>query len=100
VSEPGEIATGFFDGAECYNMKKVKTLSAIAEIEKLVFNLLEKDRAELVGKILLSLPLYADDGGLAEARRRDSEMDENPYSIITMEQLDDMSSNRFPFIRQ
>lgn len=69
-------------------------MSVIAEAEKLVFSLSEKDRAELVGKILRSLPLYADDGGLAEARRRDLEMDENPDSIITMEQLDEMIANR------
>ena len=42
---------------------QVKDMSAIAEAEKLVFSLSEKDRAELVGKILRSLPLYADDGG-------------------------------------
>lgn len=73
-------------------------MSVIKEVEKLVFSLSEKDRAELVGKILRSLPLYADDGGLAEARRRDREMDENPDSIITMEQLDGMMSKKFPFI--
>lgn len=75
-------------------------MSAIAEAEKLVFSLSEKDRAELVGKILRSLPLYADDGGPAEARRRDREMDENPESTISMKQLDDMISERFPFVRQ
>ena len=69
-------------------------MSVIAEAEKLVFSLSEKDRAELVGKILRSLPMYADDGGLAEARRRDREMDESPDSIITMEQLDEMITNR------
>lgn len=69
-------------------------MSVIAEAEKLVFSLSEKDRAELVGKILRSLPLYADDGGLAEARRRNLEMDENPDSIITMEQLDEMIASR------
>ena len=69
-------------------------MSVIAEAEKLVFSLSEKDRAELVGKILRSLPMYADDGGLAEALRRDREMDENPDSIITMEQLDEMIANR------
>lgn len=69
-------------------------MSVIAEAEKLVFSLSEKDRAELVGKILRSLPMFADDGGLAEARRRDREMDENPDSIITLEQLDEMMANR------
>lgn len=75
-------------------------MSVLAEAEKLVFSLSEKDRAELVGKILRSLPLYADDGGLAEARRRSREMDENPDSGITMEQLDQMITERFPFVRK
>ncbi len=69
-------------------------MSVIAEAEKLVFSLSEKDRAKLVGKILRSLPMYAEDGGLAEARRRDREMDENPDSILTLEQLDEMIANR------
>lgn len=72
----------------------------IAELEKLVFNLSEKERAELVGKILRSLPLYSDDGGLSEARRRDLQMDENPESAVSMEQLDEMITKKFPFIRQ
>ena len=75
-------------------------MSVLAEAEKLVFSLSEKDRSELVGKILRSLPLYAEDGGLAEARRRSREMDENPDSIITMEQLDEMMAKRFPFLRR
>ncbi len=75
------------------------SMSVIADAEKLIFSLPEKDRLELVGKILRSLPLYADDGGLAEARRRDREMDENPDSIISMEQLDAGIRARFPFIK-
>ncbi|MGD9589526.1 MAG: hypothetical protein AB7Q37_14030 [Pyrinomonadaceae bacterium] len=75
-------------------------MSVMAEAEKLIFSLSEKDRAELVGKILRSLPLYADDGGLAEARRRDIEMDENPDSIISLEQLNERLSERFPFLRK
>lgn len=75
-------------------------MSVMAEAEKLIFSLSEKDRAELVGKILRSLPLYADDGGLAEARRRDIEMDENPESIISLEQLNERLSERFPFLRK
>jgi hypothetical protein len=75
-------------------------MTVLAEAEKLVFSLSEEDRAELVGKILRSLPLYADDGGLAEAKRRDHEMNEDPDSIITMETLDAMISERFPFVRK
>ena len=71
-------------------------MSTITEAEKLIFTLSEKDRGMLVSKILKSLPpiLYDEDGGLAEALRRDREMDENPESIISMEQLDDMIANR------
>lgn len=69
-------------------------MSTVAEAEKLVFSLTEKDRTRLVGKILRSLPLYDEDAGIAEALRRDREMDENPDSIITMEQLDEMIANR------
>lgn len=75
-------------------------MSVLAEAEKLVFSLSEKDRSELVGKILRSLPLYAEDGGLAEARRLSREMDENPDSVITMEQLDEMMVERFRFVRR
>lgn len=75
-------------------------MSLVAEAEKLVFSLSEKDRAELVGKILRSLPLHSDDGGLAEARRRDREMTENPDAVITMEQLHEELSDRFPFLRE
>lgn len=75
-------------------------MSTVAEAEKMIFSLSEKDRAELVGKILRSLPLYADDGGLAEAQRRDREADDNSGSIISMEQLDDLIAKRFPFVRQ
>jgi len=75
-------------------------MPTVAEAEKLILSLSEKERAHLIGKLLRSLPLYADDGGLAEARRRDREMDENPDSIISMEQLDEMISKRFPFVKQ
>jgi len=75
-------------------------MSTIAEAEKMIFSLSEKDRAELIGKVLRSLPLYADDGGLVEALRRDRESEENPDLIISMEQLDEMMYKQFPFIRQ
>lgn len=75
-------------------------MSVIADVEKLVFSLPEKDRTELVGKILRSLPLYADDGGLAEARRRDLESNDDPKSMLTMDQLDDLIAKEFPFVRQ
>lgn len=75
-------------------------MSSVAEAERLLFSLSERDRNELIGKVLRSLPLYSDDGGLAEARRRDREMDEHPELIMTMEQLDEKLVKRFPFLRQ
>lgn len=65
-------------------------MSAIAEAEKLVFSLSEKDRAELLGKILRSLPspfVDEDEDWVEEALRRDSEMDENPDSVLTEEEF-------------
>lgn len=75
-------------------------MSVVAEAEKLIFSLSEEERNELVGRILRSLPLYARDGGLAEARRRDREMDENPESVMTMEELDEKLVKSFPFLRR
>lgn len=65
-------------------------MSAIAEAEKLVFSLPEKDRAELVGKILRSLPspfVDEDEDWVEEALRRDREMDENPASVMTEDEF-------------
>ncbi|HQZ81788.1 MAG TPA: addiction module protein [Pyrinomonadaceae bacterium] len=65
-------------------------MSAIAEAEKLVFNLSEKDRAALVGRIIRSLPspfTEEDEGWVEEALRRDREMDEKPETVLTEEQF-------------
>jgi len=53
---------------------------ALAEIEKLVSQLPESDRAMLAAGLLDSLPgiLVEDDDGLAEAHRRSEEMDRDP----------------------
>ena len=52
----------------------------LAEIEKLVSQLPESDRAMLAAGLLDSLPgiLVEDDDGLAEAHRRSEEMDRDP----------------------
>jgi hypothetical protein len=52
----------------------------LAEIEKLVYQLPESDRAKLAAGLLDSLPgiLVEEDDGLAEARRRSEEMDRDP----------------------
>jgi hypothetical protein len=49
----------------------------------------EKDRAMLASEILSTLPsgLVDADDGIAEAKRRSSEMDENPEIGISWEEL-------------
>ena len=73
-------------------------MSAIAEAEKLVFSLSEKDRAALVGKLIRSLPSPGwddDDDGVAEALRRSDELKENPELGISIEELDRRMRERF-----
>lgn len=65
-------------------------MPTVAEAEKLVFSLSEKDRAELVGKIIRSLPspfVAEDEDWVEEALRRDREMDEQPETVLTEEQF-------------
>lgn len=65
-------------------------MSTVAEAEKLVFSLSEKDRAELVGKLIRSLPspfVAEDEDWVEEALRRDREMDEKPETVLTEEQF-------------
>jgi putative addiction module component (TIGR02574 family) len=75
-------------------------MSVIAEAEKLVLSLSERDRAELIGKILRSLPsplsAYDDeDDGIAEALRRSDELKKNPEMGISIEELDRRMNERF-----
>lgn len=64
---------------------------AVEEIEKLAFELSQKDRALLAGKLLDSLPSPFDvddnDDGVEEALRRSREMDENPSMSLTEEEF-------------
>ena len=50
---------------------------SLAEAERLVMNLSEKDRAQLAASLLNSLPavLVDEDEGVAEAQRRSEELD-------------------------
>lgn len=65
-------------------------MSTITEVEKLAFNLPDAERAVLAAHLLRSLPsvLHDEDDGIAEALRRDTELDANPNVGITLEQLD------------
>jgi hypothetical protein len=71
---------------------------AVADIEKLAFSLTEKDRARLASRLLSSLPPVPafddDDDGIAEALRRDKEMDEDPSKVMTLEELDGLIAER------
>lgn len=65
-------------------------MSTVAEAEKLVFSLSEKDLAEFVGKMIRSLPspfVAKDEDWVEEALRRDREMDEKPETVLTEEQF-------------
>jgi putative addiction module component (TIGR02574 family) len=61
----------------------------IAEVENQAMQLPESDRAALAARLLDSLPavLADDDFGTAEAMRRDAEMDLDPSTGMTLEQL-------------
>lgn len=72
--------------------------TAFADIEKLAFGLSEKQRAQLAGSLLRSLPSPGwddDNDGLAVALRRDREMDENPEIAMSLEELDQLMAERF-----
>lgn len=61
----------------------------LAEIENLVFQLSEFDRARLAADLLDSLPgvLIEEDEGLAEALRRSEEMDRDPSACLSHEEF-------------
>ena len=63
---------------------------AVEEVERLAFELTEKERAQLAGKLLDSLPFpfeNDEDDGVEEALRRSREMDENPAMSLTEEEF-------------
>ncbi len=50
----------------------------------------EKERASLASRLLQSLPVVAfdNDEGLAEAKRREAELDVNPAQGMTLREMD------------
>lgn len=70
--------------------------SATENIEKLALDLTEEERAHLAASLLDSLPgvLSDQDDGVAEALRRDAELDAHPERAISFEQLDTAIRNR------
>lgn len=71
-------------------------MATITEVEKLALDLPEVQRALLAAHLLGSLPsvLHDEDAGIAEALRRDAELDANPSSNISLEQLDHQIKRR------
>ena len=71
-------------------------MATINEVEKLAFDLSESQRALLAAHLLDSLSpvLHDEDEGLAEAKRRDAELDANPSSGVSVEQLDRQVGSR------
>jgi hypothetical protein len=61
-------------------------MQTLSDIEQEAMKLSETGRASLASRLLDSLPAVADDG-VAEALRRDAEMDQDPGAGMTLEQL-------------
>ncbi len=64
-------------------------MARIQEIQQQAISLSVSEKARLAADLLEGLPpiLDDDDEGVAEARRRDEEMDKDPAATITWEQL-------------
>jgi hypothetical protein len=71
-------------------------MAAITEVEKLALDLPEHQRALLAAHLLGSLPsvLHDEDEGIAEALRRDAELDANSSTGLSLEQLDQQIDGR------
>lgn len=71
-------------------------MATIVEIEKLALTLPEEQRAILAVNLLNSLPgvLKDEDEGLAEALRRDADLQANPEKAVSLELLDKSITNR------
>lgn len=71
-------------------------MATIAEIEKLAQDLSEKERAVLAAHLLGSLPsvLHDEDEGIAEALRRDAELEANSAAGLPLEEFDQQIERR------
>jgi putative addiction module component (TIGR02574 family) len=71
-------------------------MATVVEIEKLALGLSEQERATLAANLLDSLPavLSDEDEGVAEALRRDAEIDGDTNQAISLPQLDSLIQNR------
>jgi hypothetical protein len=71
-------------------------MANISEVEKLALDLPESERAVLAASLLgtLSPVLHDEDEGIAEALRRDADLDANSSLGISLEQLDQQVKSR------
>jgi hypothetical protein len=71
-------------------------MSTIVEVEKLALDLSERERAALAANLLDSLPavLSDEDSGVAEALRRDSEIEADVTRSISLAELDSQIQGR------
>ncbi len=65
-------------------------MSTIVDVEKLALDLTERERAALAANLLESLPgiLSDEDEGVAEALRRDAEIEADPTKTVSLPELD------------
>jgi hypothetical protein len=70
--------------------------SDVEKVEQLALDLSEEGRAQLAATLLDSLPgiLSDQDDGVAEALRRDAELDAHPERAISFEELDTFIRSR------
>jgi len=71
-------------------------MPTVIEVERLALDLPEEERARLAANLLESLPgvLSDEDEGIAEALRRDADLETNPDQAISLAQLDSQIQNR------
>ncbi len=72
-------------------------MGVVADVEKQALSLTQKERGELIAKLLRSLPVFPgqDEDGLAEAVRRREEMRRDPEIGISLDELDRRVKDRF-----
>lgn len=70
--------------------------TAINELMSMAMTLPDEQRAQLVANLLASLPsvLTDQDEGIAEALRRDAEIDDGSQQTISLDDLDAAINNR------
>ena len=71
-------------------------MSTILKLKELALKLNEEERAALAANLLHSLPpiLADDDDGVAEALRRDAEIQADPSQSMSLEDLNQIIKNR------